>query len=84
MAVVIRLSRPGKPTKKKTFFRITVMDSKRGRDSKFIEGVGYYDPTKNPEVIHFKKDRVEYWLSQGAKLTPTVKSLFKKYTKNKN
>lgn len=78
MPVVIRLTRPGKSVNKKIFFRINVIDSRKSRDTRFIEQVGYYDPTKNPAVVSLKKDRIEYWVSKGAKLSPTVRSLVKK------
>ncbi|PIQ88394.1 MAG: 30S ribosomal protein S16 [Candidatus Omnitrophica bacterium CG11_big_fil_rev_8_21_14_0_20_42_13] len=79
MAVVIRLARPGKSAKKRLFFRVHVIDSAKSRDSRVIEQVGIYDPMKNPKVVSLKKDRIEYWVSKGAKLSPTVKSLVKKY-----
>ncbi|MDP1853257.1 MAG: 30S ribosomal protein S16 [Candidatus Omnitrophota bacterium] len=78
MAVTIRLSRPGKSAKKKIFFRVGVMDARKARDSRLIEQVGYYDPSKNPAVVSLKKDRIDYWVSKGATLSPTVKNLLKK------
>lgn len=78
MAVKIRLTRPGKSANKKIFYRVNVIDERKARDSRFIEEVGYYDPTKNPAVVSLKKDRIKYWVSKGAQLSPTVKSLFKK------
>lgn len=78
MAVTIRLSRPGKSAKKKIFFRIGVMDASRARDSRLIEQVGYYDPSKKPAVASLKKDRIDYWVSKGATLSQTVKNLLKK------
>ena len=52
------------------------------RDGRFIEEVGYYDPRKTPPRIQLKMDRVKKWVSNGAQLTDTVKSLVKKYTKS--
>ncbi|MFQ5681003.1 MAG: 30S ribosomal protein S16 [Candidatus Omnitrophota bacterium] len=83
MAVRIRLSRPGKGIKKRYFFRISVMDSRQARDSRAIEQVGYYNPEKSPAEVVFKKARMRYWLSQGAGLSPTVKSLWRKAVANK-
>lgn len=79
MAVVIRLARPGKSVKKRAFFRINVLNSTKARDSRFIEQIGYYDPTKKPKIVFFRKDRVDYWISKGAQLSPTVKNLLKKH-----
>ena len=81
MVVMIRLARPGRAVKKHPFFRINVVDAKRARDSRCIENVGYYDPRPEPAVVSFRKERVEYWLSCGAKMTTTVRSLFRKYLK---
>lgn len=78
MAVIIRLTRPGKSANKKIFYRVNVVDDRKARDSRFIEEVGYYNPTKKPAVVSLKKDRIEYWVSKGAQLSPTVKSLVKK------
>ena len=63
MAVKIRLRRIG--AKKEPFYRIVVADSRYPRDGRFIEEIGYYDPTKK-------------WIATGAQPTDTVKALFKK------
>ena len=76
MAVVIRLKTMG--TKKKIKHRIVVTDSKFPRDGRFIEEVGYWDPSKEPAVMSVKKDRVESWIKQGAKPSETVLSILKK------
>lgn len=75
MAVKIRLARHG--AKKKPFYRIVVADSESPRDGRFIETVGTYDPVQQPAAIDIKADRLNYWLSQGAKPTDTVRSLIK-------
>ena len=49
MAVKIRLKRMGQ--KKAPFYRIVVSDSRSPRDGKFIEEIGYYDPTKEPSIV---------------------------------
>ncbi len=72
MAVVIRLSRKG--TKKKPHHKIVVMDERKPRDGRFLEQLGYYDPSKKPVLLQVKEDRILYWLSKGARITPTVKS----------
>lgn len=76
MAVVIRLKTVG--TKKKIKHRIVVTDSKFPRDGRFIEEVGYWDPSKEPPIVNVKSERVMYWVKQGAKPSETVKSVLKK------
>ncbi|MCS6896914.1 MAG: 30S ribosomal protein S16 [Nitrospira sp.] len=74
--VKIRLARHG--GKKKPFYRVVVADARAPRDGRFIDLVGFYDPTKNPAVIHLKKDKIEKWLQHGAQPTQTVAQLIKK------
>ncbi len=76
MAVKIRLRRMG--AKKAPFYRIVVADSRYPRDGRFIEEVGYYDPTKNPSVVQIDADKTKKWLANGAQPTETVKNLLKK------
>jgi small subunit ribosomal protein S16 len=76
MAVRIRLARHG--AKKRPFYRIVVADSEAPRDGKFIERVGTYNPLLDPAEVSFKKERIKYWMDQGAIPTDTVKSLLKK------
>ena len=76
MAVKIRLRRMG--AKKAPFYRIVVADSRYPRDGRFIEEVGYYDPTKNPSVVSIDADKAKQWLSNGAQPTDTVRELLKK------
>lgn len=76
MAVCIRLRRIGKRPTKRPYFRVTVFDERRGRDSRFIEEIGLYDPVKG--AVKIKKERLDYWVKNGAQLSPTVKSLIKK------
>jgi small subunit ribosomal protein S16 len=75
MATTIRLKRIGK--KKQSFYRITVADSSSPRDGKVIEEIGFYDPNQNPAKVDIEKERLEYWLGNGAVLTPTVENLLK-------
>jgi len=76
MPVKIRLARHG--AKKKPFYRIVVADGRSPRDGRYVESVGTYNPLQNPSEISMKKDRIEYWMNQGAIPTNTVKSLLKK------
>ena len=75
MAVKIRLRRMG--AKKAPFYRIVVADSRYPRDGRFIEEVGYYDPTKEPSVIKSDEEKAKTWLANGAQPTDTVKALLK-------
>ena len=78
MAVKIRLTRLG--AKKKPFYRVVVANSTSPRDGKFIEIVGTYNPMlnkENSERIKLKADRIQYWLSVGAKPTERVEKLIK-------
>ena len=76
MAVKIRLRRIG--AKKAPFYRIVVADSRYPRDGRFIEEIGYYDPTTEPTTLKVDAEKVQKWVSTGAQPTDTVKDLFKK------
>lgn len=73
--VKIRLKRMG--SKGAPFYRIVAADARSPRDGRFIEELGYYDPTKEPSVIKVDAELAKKWLSNGAQPTETVKSLFK-------
>lgn len=75
MAVKIRLRRIG--AKKAPFYRIVVADSRYPRDGRFIEEIGYYDPTKNPSVIKIDADKAKEWMANGAQPTDIVKKILK-------
>jgi small subunit ribosomal protein S16 len=64
--------------KKRPFYRIVVADSEAPRDGRFIEQVGYYDPTKEPAVIHLDAQKVDLWLQRGAQPTQIVSQLIRK------
>lgn len=76
MAVKIRLRRMG--AKKAPFYRIVVADSRYPRDGRFIEEIGYYDPTKEPSIVKVDTEKAKKWISNGAQPTDTVKVIFKK------
>ena len=82
MAVRIRMKRMGR--KHRPFFRICVMDSQKPRDGKAIEEVGYYDPIlrDKSERVKLKMDRIDYWISVGAKPSDKVATLIKKVRTN--
>ena len=76
MAVKIRLRRMG--AKKAPFYRLVVADSRYPRDGRFIEELGYYDPTKEPSLVKVDDEKVKSWIAKGAQPTDTVKVLLKK------
>ena len=73
--VRIRLRRMG--TKKKPFYRIVVADQRCSRDGRFIESIGYYDPTLDPPIMKLDKDRAQYWLDNGAQPSDTTRGILK-------
>jgi len=79
----IKIRKISHTSKKRYNYRIVVADSRKPRDGKFIEQVGYYDPSKNPMELRLKKERFDYWVSKGAQPTTTVASLRKKIDKIK-
>ena len=76
MAVKIRLRRMG--AKKAPFYRIVVADSRYPRDGRFIEELGYYDPTREPSVVKIDAEKAKKWIATGAQPTDTVRALLKK------
>ncbi len=75
MAVKIRLKRMGK--KKSPSYRIVVADARSPRDGRFIEEIGFYDPTKQPSEIRVNEELARKWLANGAQPTETVGKLLK-------
>ena len=73
--VTIRLSRGG--AKKKPFYHVTVSDSRRSRDGRFIERIGFFNPVARgkEEKLRLDLDRMAYWRSQGAQVSPRVAAL---------
>ena len=69
----IRLTRMG--AKKRPFYRIVVVDSRQKRDGEYIECVGVYQPVETPAKVEINVERLSYYVSCGAKLSATVKSL---------
>jgi len=77
--IAIRLMRLG--AKKKPFYRVIVTDSRRPRESKAKEIIGYYDPLQEPPEIKLDLERANYWLERGAQASKTVQSLLHKVSK---
>jgi small subunit ribosomal protein S16 len=75
--VTIRLSRGG--AKNRPFYQIVVTDSRSGRDGRYIERVGFFNPLArgNEEKLRLDSERVEYWKSNGAQTSERVAQLIK-------
>jgi len=74
MAVKIRLKRMG--AHKAPFYRIVVADSRSPRDGRFIEEIGYYNPTTEPTTIKIDAEKANQWVKNGAQPSDIVKRLF--------
>ena len=81
--VVIRLARGG--AKKRPFFNLVVADSRRARDGRFIERIGFYDPKapEGRERLRIDAARLTYWKGKGAQLSSTVARLVKQLGEQK-
>lgn len=73
--VKIRLTQTG--TKNRKTYRVIAIEEGKRRDGRAIEILGFYNPLVKPPQINVKLDRVNYWLSVGAQLTPSAKKLLK-------
>lgn len=73
--VKLRLKRMGK--KKHPYYRIVAADVRSPRDGRFIEEIGFYDPSAEPSVVRIDADAAKKWLSSGAVPTETVAKLLK-------
>lgn len=73
--VKIRLTQTGAKNRK-TYRLIAIEEGKR-RDGRAIENLGFYNPLVKPPQVSVKRDRVDYWLSVGAQLTPAAEKLLK-------
>jgi len=69
----IRMTRMGR--KKKPFYRIVVTDSRKRRDGGWIEQIGHYNPVSANKELTLDEERLNYWISVGAQMSPTVKRL---------
>jgi len=79
MAVKIRLARFGK--KKQPEYRIVIAESGKKRNGQVIENLGHYSPCAAGKNAQINQERYQYWISQGAQPTQTVKNLAKKHLK---
>lgn len=79
--VKIRLRRPGKSIKGRTHQKIVVTERSWARESKFIDQIGYYDPSR--DLLKIDTEKYKQWIEKGAQPSETVASLFKGYGKPK-
>ena len=79
--VTIRMARGG--SKKRPFYSIVVTDSRKPRDSGYIERLGYFNPRATGQEVRLelKQDRVDHWLKEGAQLSTRVNTLLKESAK---
>jgi small subunit ribosomal protein S16 len=77
MAVVIRMMRAG--AKKRPFYRVVVADSRRQRDGRFVEILGYYDPMAKPYEFKINEAKVKEWIAEGAQPSEQAASLLRKH-----
>ena len=76
MALKIRLSRVG--TKNEPHYRVVVAEERSRRDGDAVEQIGSYNPRAKGNPLIIKLDRVDYWVSKGAKPTSTLHALIKR------
>ena len=76
MAVKLRLTRMGR--KKRPFYRIVAIDSRKRRDGAYLEKIGHYDPLTRPATLVIDHDVALKWLNNGATPSDTVKNLFRR------
>jgi small subunit ribosomal protein S16 len=73
---MIRLTRTG--ARKQPYYRVVVIEKERARNGRPVEVVGTYNPRTSPAGIELKRDRIDYWVSKGAKLSDRVSKLVSK------
>jgi len=72
--LMIRLARTG--ARKQPHYRVVVIEKERARNGRPVEVVGTYNPRTNPASVELKRDRVQYWISKGAKMSERVSKIF--------
>ncbi len=82
--VTIRLARSG--AKKRPFYHIVVTDSRNKRDGRYLERLGFFKPIASGQEQGLKIDheRIQYWLSHGAKASARVAKLIKQSSEEKS
>ncbi len=79
--VTIRMARGG--SKKRPFYKIVVTDSRKPRDSGYIERLGFFNPRATGQEVRLelKQDRVDHWIKEGAQLSTRIATLLKESAK---
>jgi len=72
--LMIRLARVG--ARKQPHYRVVVIEKDRARNGRSVEVVGTYNPRTNPASLELKRDRIDYWVGNGALLSDRVGKLF--------
>ena len=73
---MIRLARMG--ARKQPYYRVVVIDKERARNGRAVEIVGLYNPRTSPATVDLKRERIEHWVSKGARVSDTVGKLMSK------
>jgi len=73
----IRLRRAG--SKKKPYFRVVLVEARSGLIGDFVENLGTYNPRSKPAKVEINKERIQHWLSKGAKPSDSVRTLLKRH-----
>ena len=81
MSVVIRLRKPGKAVKKRYHYKVVVAEKSMKKEGRFIEQIGFWDPSKDPKLLEIDLDKYNSWVEKGAQPSSTVSSLAKKFRK---
>ena len=79
--LVIRFTRTGKKGERK--YRLVVKEKRSKRDGKPVELLGFYEKTVNSVVKDFDNEKIKYWISKGAQMTPSVKDVIEDIKKEK-
>ena len=74
--LMIRLARTG--ARKQPYYRVVVIEKERARNGRPVEIVGTYNPRTNPASIDLKRERIDYWVSKGARMSDRVSKIFSK------
>ena len=80
--VKIRMTRIG--AKKRPYYRIMAIDSRKRRDGRPLEFLGTYDPMPEAEVLSLQTDAIDAWVAKGAQMSDVVRNLVKKQKKQQS
>jgi small subunit ribosomal protein S16 len=75
VSTTIRLTRMGR--KKRPFYRLVVLDSRKRRDGAYLANLGFYNPFCEPHEIKIQSDEIIAWLNKGATVSDTARSLLR-------